>query len=537
MKSLSATLAQCPCIASAECISIPESSVYEPAFQKNATLAYSNRHQVHPTLSQVGSDLAVLDDALAHITYIQTRLSEKRNALQVFSNKLKALVSLIRIVPPEIFAEIFSYLKGDYRDKAPAQARTETLLPTHVCQRWREIALSTPTLWNNIYINGGSVPKSVRDSEVECTSAWLSRAKDCPLSINLRRSKSWSLDHDFETDGAWNMIFDMLLRRSHRWQHAILLSTSKTDFSGLRNNLPLLETLEINCPLGHVRVAGNAFEIAPRLSSVTLSQGSDIGILPWAQLKIFVTDSTLTLLESLVLLQKIPNIVSFSTRISYEEVEAWRFVNAPLQMSKLESLSMTEIMPLSVDGCLTCLKLPSLKSIKIIGTYPPNAASDNCAFAIMSMIQRSSCSIKSLEVRSAIWGQSALADVLRVTPQLETLDIELGNVYKFGMASKVLVALFGIGTPCLAPKLQHLKLSYWPPFEPQAFVDLLESRWRVAPGGSVTRLSSIKLINIPSVSIFGSSDLQRLREFATEGLDIKLGDIKGRLIQIGSMSA
>ncbi|KAF7965172.1 hypothetical protein HWV62_45268 [Athelia sp. TMB] len=537
MKSFSANFAQCPCITSADFLSIPESSVYEAAFQKNAALAYSNRHQVHPTLSQVCSDLALLDDALAHITSIRKRLSQKRSAFQVFSNKLKALVSPIRIVPPEIFAEIFSYLKGDYRDKAPAQARTETLLPTHVCQRWREIALSTPTLWNNIYINGSSVPKSVRDSEVECTSAWLSRAKDCPLSINLRRSKSWSKDYDFETDGAWNVIFDMLLRRSHRWQHAILLSTSETDFSGLRNNLPLLETLEINCPLSYVEVAGNAFGIAPRLSSVTLSRESGIKILPWAQLKIFVIDSTLSILESLALLQKMPNIVSFSTQISNGWVEARKSVNAPLQMSKLESLSMTEIMPLSVDGYLTYLKVPSLKSIKIIGNCPLNAASDDWAFATISMIQRSSCSIESLEVRSAIWGQSTLADVLRVTPQLETLDIGSGNVYDSGMAAQVLVAPFGICTPCLAPKLQHLKLSYWPPFEPQAFVNLVESRWRVAPEGSVTRLSSIKLIDIPSVSIFGPSDLRRLREFATEGLDIKLNDVEGRLIQIGSTSA
>ncbi|KAF7975302.1 hypothetical protein HWV62_10076 [Athelia sp. TMB] len=510
-------------------MSLPESPVYEPALQRNAALAYSERHRVHSTLSQVHSDLAVLDDALAHITSIQTRLLEKRNALQVFSNRLKALVSPIRITPPEIFAEIFSYLKGNYRDQVPARARAETLFPTHVCQRWREIALSIPSLWNNIYINGsGSVLKSVRNSEVECISTWLARAKGCPLSINLRRSDSWAEDQNYVVDTAWLAILDILLRCSHRWRHAILLSTPMEN--SLRNNLPLLETLEIDCPASYLKVSGNTFEIAPRLSSVTLFQETGIDILPWAQIKTFATDSNLTLVESLALLQKMPNIVSFSTQIFYQEPEASGFVNAPLKMSKLENLSITEIEPLSADGYLACLTLPSLISIKIIGNCPHNEASEEWAFATISIIQRSSCSIKSLEVRSAIWGQSTLADVLRVTPQLETLDIGWGNVYDFGMAAQVLVAPFGTGTPCLAPKLQHLKLSCWPPFEPQAFVDMIESRWRVAPGGYVTHLRSIKLIDIPSVDIFDSSHLEHLREFAAEGLEVKLYDIEGRLI-------
>ncbi|KAF7975306.1 hypothetical protein HWV62_10084 [Athelia sp. TMB] len=462
--------------------------------------------------------------------------------MQMISDKSRVLIASIHTVPREILAEIFSYLKGGYRDKVPAHARTETLLPTHVCQRWREIALSTPTLWNNIYINGSSSPKSVRDSEVECISAWLARAKDCPLAINLRRSESWSNEYDFATDDSWTTIFDILLRNSHRWRHAILISTSRTDFSGLRNNLPLLETLEINSPLGFAHVSGDAFEIAPRLSNLTLSLGTYIDILPWAQLKVFVTDHDLSLVHCLGLLQKMPNIVSISTEIWYINPESCGVINAPLSMTKLESLSIVEINPFSMSGFLTCLTLPSLKSIKFSADGPPDGdPDDDWGLAVISMVQRSACSIKSLEIESAFWsGPSTIGDLLQVTPQLETFGIGSNTEYDISNAIQSLMVPIGAcSTPCLAPGLQHLKLLYQPSFEPQAFVDLVESRWRVTPGGSVTIIRSIKLTHIPSAAIFSSSHLERLGEFAAEGLDIETSDAdeKPILFELGSVSS
>ena len=190
MESFSAILARCPwtCLASAEPISFPGIPAPNPAFRWNTVSSHSERHQIRLTLSQVRGDLAALDDTLARITSIQTQLLEKRDALQVFSDELDALTSPIRTIPPEILTEIFYYLKGDYRDELPARARAGSLLPTHVCQQWRQIALSTPSLWNNIYINGSSVSESIRSSEVKCIKAWLARSKNCPLSINLRRT-------------------------------------------------------------------------------------------------------------------------------------------------------------------------------------------------------------------------------------------------------------------------------------------------------------------------------------------------------------
>ncbi|KAF7966892.1 hypothetical protein HWV62_36651 [Athelia sp. TMB] len=535
------SIGQCPYLASAERISLPESPESRPGFHLDASLSSSERHQVHSTLSQVRGDLALLDDALAHITAIQTQLTKKRDALQAISDRLNAIISPMRAAPPEIIAEIFSYLKGDYRDKVHAHARAESLLPTHVCQQWRRIALSIPSLWNNIYINGGSVSDSIPNSEVECIKVWLARAKNCPLSINLQRLDDWWDDFDFERDDAWNAIFEILLQYSHRWRHAILFSTTTTDFSSLRNNLPLLETLEIKCPIGSDTIfGGNAFEIAPRLVSVTFVAGESTNILPWAQLKVFSADTCVTISESLDFLRRMPNIVSFHAEIHSQESEAMGFTNTPLQLSKLESLSVLENEEFSMTRYLNNLTLPSLKSIKLSAESPfYGNPDDEWVSAAVSMIQRSSCSIKSLEIEGATWnGQSTLGDFLRATPLLETLNIGLNTTYDLDKAMRFLTAPIGIcSTPCLTPKLQHLRLLYRLPFEPQAFVDMVSSRWRVTLGGSVVRLRSIKLINILPATIFDFSHLERLGEFAAEGLDIQLNDTEGKPIQIGSTLA
>ncbi|KAF7984977.1 hypothetical protein HWV62_9936 [Athelia sp. TMB] len=390
-------------------MSLPEIIMPKLTSRWNAASSHSERHQIRLTLSQVRSDLVALEDTLARITSIQTRLLQKRDALQVYSDELKALTSPIRTIPPEILIEISYYLKGDYRDEAPARARAGSLLPTHVCQQWRQIALSTPSLWNNIYINGSSVSRSIPSSEVKCIKTWLARSKNSPLSINLRWNDGWGGKLDFEEDDV----------------------------------------------------------------CVTLSPGLTIGTLPWGQLKVFIHGFVMSILQSLTLLQQMPNIVSYHAEIVYDESEDIGFLNTPLHLSKLESLT-----------------------VKVTSS--------------------------SFEIDASGWSNQLCA-LLQVTPQLETLDIDGRALeYDFDKTVQLLEAPFGASsTSCLAPKLQHLNLRYRPPFEPQAFVNMVNSRWRVTSGGCVTPLKSVRLSGIPSATTFNSSELERLRAFAAEGLDIE----------------
>ena len=85
-------------------------------------------------------------------------------------------------LPPEIMVEIFTHhiagLRGDYLD---ASGRNNVLyspwlIMTHVCHRWREIALAAPTLWTYLRIGCGHVDQ---------LEVFLLRSKNASLQIDI----------------------------------------------------------------------------------------------------------------------------------------------------------------------------------------------------------------------------------------------------------------------------------------------------------------------------------------------------------------
>ncbi|KIM75160.1 hypothetical protein PILCRDRAFT_79293, partial [Piloderma croceum F 1598] len=72
-------------------------------------------------------------------------LLNRRRALCNYRQMLVTLLSPIRRLPHELLGEIFRYcLPRNYHKKGAHKA---VMLPSHVCKHWRDVALSTPTLW------------------------------------------------------------------------------------------------------------------------------------------------------------------------------------------------------------------------------------------------------------------------------------------------------------------------------------------------------------------------------------------------------
>src|ERR1700761_2146526 len=94
--------------------------------------------------------------------------------------------------PAEIIQEIFKYV---VLSRKPRRNRATIL--SHVCQAWREIALTTPSLWADIRLNL-DLPRSILDDYwMEMTK----RAQNMPLDVIILpgyRDFTDSLPIDFE---------------------------------------------------------------------------------------------------------------------------------------------------------------------------------------------------------------------------------------------------------------------------------------------------------------------------------------------------
>jgi hypothetical protein len=223
--------------------------------------------------ADLGSNRMLLssEEALIRSSYWETNSSISRLDIQIndlllrrralcdYRQMLVTLLSPVRRLPSELLGEIFRYcLPQNYDEKSAHKA---VMLPSHVCKHWRDVALSTPTLWTNIVLR---VTDETFESRVALVTAWFSRSGDLPLSFTL------------DVDGRENVlpILAFLLQYCHRWQHIKLSVPSDTlrCLEAAKGHLQHLETLLIDGMYGvtHYSVE-HIFELAPRLRTASLS--------------------------------------------------------------------------------------------------------------------------------------------------------------------------------------------------------------------------------------------------------------------------
>lgn len=91
----------------------------------------------------------------------------------------------INTLPAEImssiFAEVPSGVESKYRRNSYCKKTGMLRAVTHVCRRWRSIALGNPSLWTSIYHLNGS--DAARDSISNALQTYLQRSKEAPLHI------------------------------------------------------------------------------------------------------------------------------------------------------------------------------------------------------------------------------------------------------------------------------------------------------------------------------------------------------------------
>jgi hypothetical protein len=116
----------------------------------------------------------------AELRTLLDELALERQALEAERDQLETGTIPFHWLPPELLIHIF--VLSTYSALDPAQSRIDTApySISHVCRRWREIALATPVLWRRVVLT----PQDIfRHPVSPATQTFLERSKGTPAEV------------------------------------------------------------------------------------------------------------------------------------------------------------------------------------------------------------------------------------------------------------------------------------------------------------------------------------------------------------------
>lgn len=345
-----------------------------------------HRHNLRiATLREYGR----LDDSIDSVMEVLETLKKSKDELSHRASLLFSLDAPIRTLPPEILQLILlqynSMIPPTTSYSFPREpaiimpGSAESILKlTHICQYWRNTAISCPQLWASIFVDQPFHIDMESVGVSDFLSTCLDRSRAAPLHIGL---EDWDVSqNDLGEDGSLvkSSLLDMLCSQSHRL-HRLSLEFEYTLYQALptlRGHLPVLESL-----LLYVRPEDNQdmFEIAPKLRYLTLVYDAlDDAVslpplkLPWTQithLRCRLLDMEMCY-DALTLTPHLEDLTVRSTASADldDEEFAWRYSNTSVTLTELKSLTFS--MSSDCEGhallsFLRCVVAPSMESLII----------------------------------------------------------------------------------------------------------------------------------------------------------------------------
>ncbi|KAJ7659131.1 hypothetical protein DFH06DRAFT_1195099 [Mycena polygramma] len=263
----------------------------------------------------------------------------------------------------------------------------------HICQRWRDIALSTPSLWTTISLRT-DIPNPYR--QLWLLGIWLTRSRQCSLSVtiadNSRQSNTASLVRRFVD----------AIAPHHMRLEVLMLKLAYDELPKFRTELPLLRVLHILPVYGFDHSpppdrVSPLFLAAPKLATVPLhSIRLAIFPLPWAQL---TSLSILThgCLESVAQILRVTrNLTDLTADLRFDYLPASAEIDLPpipplmhlrtLVLLLAPFVNVTITTPLQRQ-LLDILTLPALHRLDVTAPLVSTVA---------DLITRSGCSLQEL---------------------------------------------------------------------------------------------------------------------------------------------
>ncbi|KAJ7256929.1 hypothetical protein C8J57DRAFT_1648962 [Mycena rebaudengoi] len=293
----------------------------------------------------------------------------------------------ILTIPNEIMSEIFISFLPAYPERPPITGLLSPALLGQICRIWREVAFNTPTLWRaiEIYLHNGSSS----DAQLNVLTTWLSRSRNCPLSV------SFETDHNFTSPH----FTAALLSHSERWEHITLIIPFDLRWlEGLDRPFPLLRNLTFGPK--HYSVNEGAitvFRDASQLRTVVLGVMFNASrvVLPWSQL----TSIAAVKIEPAM----VANILRQATALVHLNCTVWDDDIVPDPVPPLTRLKVLILRDEDNDLgpqklLLDSLTAPALEHL----TISEHELGHKSISTIAAFLSRSHCSLQSLHATEAM---------------------------------------------------------------------------------------------------------------------------------------
>ncbi|KAF8154382.1 hypothetical protein K438DRAFT_1778012 [Mycena galopus ATCC 62051] len=159
-----------------------------------------------PPHYHVGSDRHHLAHLKAQITELEHQLSTLHTKQTEVEERLDAYTYPVLTLPSEMISEIFTQSLPLYPARRDLIGTDSPTSLTHICSKWREIALATPDLWRVItledILSTSNIPYNTK---CQIADIWLARSGARPLCIHIwiqSSQPSWMawVEHQFRVE-------------------------------------------------------------------------------------------------------------------------------------------------------------------------------------------------------------------------------------------------------------------------------------------------------------------------------------------------
>ncbi|TFK23148.1 hypothetical protein FA15DRAFT_475600 [Coprinopsis marcescibilis] len=334
-------------------------------------------------------DEEAIEAQIIQTKYRLTRLQQQREQTATELTRLRSSVSACGRIPPEIWSITFGFCLPEDEPYVRPSVHNGPLLLCRVCRYWRDIAVSTPYLWNSI-----SITKNWRRRKGQSLlELWLKRSANLPLSVEISISLYMEPIYDYAT-------LDLIFSYSERWSRLRLNLTDHLLRSVLSMCMPMLEVLEFtsNYAIASLNMDHHA---APRLRSVSLLtvplDPAPLS-LPWHQLTHFSSRCWGDVQSHLDILKRCPNLEKFRMHLLHAQVPP---AEEPLVMRNLKSLEVVAFIGSAMDSILNRLILPALSELilEVPDESPACGVSGWPKLVAFSLAERSACTMVKVRLK------------------------------------------------------------------------------------------------------------------------------------------